>query len=139
MWILKGLGEGERSRRRRRGEVDLDRLFSLFLSLSTTFSPSTLIFSSSGLASDLGLSLAGALNFEWNLDNFVYVFCMLWFAYLFFLCFFWEPLERDDPDESDELEELDEDLESDEELLEDLVLELELLLLLDDLELKTTV
>lgn len=52
-----------------------------------------------------------------------------------FLCFFADPLERDEAEESDELDELDDDEESEDELLDDLELELELLLLLDDLEL----
>jgi len=114
MWIRSGLGVGERSRRRLRGDVERDRLFSLFLSLSTFFSPSSFVFSSSGLLSTFGLSLAGAL---------------------FFWCFFNEALEREEPDESEELDELDDDLESEEELLDDRELELLLLLLLDDLEL----
>ena len=133
MWILSGLGVGERSRRRRRGDVDLDRLFSLFLSLSTVFSPSNLVFSSSGLLSTFGFSLVGALNV--NQLECYQMKLVYYHNYLFFWCFFNEPLERDEPDESDELEELDDDLESDEELLDDRELELLLLLLLDDLEL----
>lgn len=108
-WILSGLGVGERLLLR--GEADLDRLFSLFLSLSRLLSASFL--ASSGLLSAFGLSLAGVL----------------------FLCFFTDPLERDEADESDELDVLDDDDESEDELLDDLELELELLLLLEDLEL----